>query len=56
MSKAVLPENDEHFARVFDGRASSEAVQDLVKKSDFMLALSIWLTDINTLEPIMNFI
>ena len=49
MSKAVLPENDTHFAGVFDGKASSEAVQRLVEESDFILALGIWLTDINTL-------
>ena len=49
MSKAVLSENDAHFAGVFDGKASSDAVQDLVRKSDFILALGVWLTDINTL-------
>lgn len=49
MSKAVLSENDTHFAGVFDGQASSGAVQDLVRKSDFMLALGVWLTDLNTL-------
>lgn len=49
MSKAVLSENDEHFAGVFDGRASSDAVQALVANSDFVLALGVWLTDINTL-------
>jgi indolepyruvate decarboxylase len=49
MSKAVLSENDPHFVGVFDGRASSDAVQDLVRNADFILALGIWLTDINTL-------
>jgi indolepyruvate decarboxylase len=48
MSKAVLSENDPHFMGVFDGMASSDAVQDLVNKSDFILALGVWLTDINT--------
>jgi indolepyruvate decarboxylase len=49
MSKAVLSENDAHFAGVFDGEASSGTVQDLVRDSDFILALGVWLTDINTL-------
>lgn len=49
MSKATLSENDAHFAGVFDGKASSDAVQALVKASDFILALGVWLTDINTL-------
>lgn len=49
MSKAVLSENGAHFAGVFDGKASSDAVQDLVRNSDFILALGVWLTDINTL-------
>jgi indolepyruvate decarboxylase len=49
MSKAVLSENDPYFAGVFDGQASSSADQNLVGKSDFILALGVWLTDINTL-------
>ena len=49
MSKSVLPEDDALFAGVFDGQASSTAVQDLVSGSDFVLALGVWLTDINSL-------
>jgi indolepyruvate decarboxylase len=49
LSKAVLSENDPLFAGVFDGQASSAAVQDLALKSDFILALGVWLTDINTI-------
>ena len=48
-SKAVLSEDDPLFAGVFDGQASSEAVQKLATESDFILALGVWLTDINTL-------
>ena len=56
LSKAVLSEDDALFAGVFDGRASSTAVQDLVNNSDFILALGVWLTDINALglDPDMN--
>lgn len=49
MSKAVLSENDPLCAGVFDGQASSQAVQDLITHSDFILALGVWLTDINAL-------
>ena len=49
MSKAVLAEDDRLFAGVFDGKSSSDAVQDLMKGSDFVLALGVWLTDINSL-------
>ncbi|MCA2211365.1 alpha-keto acid decarboxylase family protein [Jidongwangia harbinensis] len=49
LSKAVLSEDDVLFAGVFDGRASSPAVQDLVTEADFVLALGVWLTDINSL-------
>jgi indolepyruvate decarboxylase len=49
LSKAVLSENDELFAGVFDGQASSSVVMDLADKSDFILALGVWLTDINSL-------
>lgn len=49
LSKAVLPEDDGLFVGVFDGQASSTAVADLVRTSDFILALGVWLTDINSL-------
>ena len=49
MSKAVLSEDGGLFAGVFDGRSSSGVVQDLVKGSDFVLALGVWLSDINSL-------
>lgn len=49
LSKAVLSEDDSQFAGVFDGQASSAYVQNLVNTSDFILALGVWLTDINTL-------
>lgn len=49
MSKAVLNENDPLFAGVFDGQSSSAAVKDLINGSDFVLALGVWLTDINCL-------
>jgi indolepyruvate decarboxylase len=49
LSKAVLSEDDALFAGVFDGQASSTHVQDLAKNSDFVLALGVWLTDINCL-------
>jgi indolepyruvate decarboxylase len=49
MSKSVLREDDPHFFGVLDGQASSAAVADLVKRSDFTLALGVWLTDINSL-------
>lgn len=49
LSKAVLSEDDPLFAGVFDGQASSEAVKKLASDSDFILALGVWLTDINTL-------
>jgi indolepyruvate decarboxylase len=53
MSKAVLPEDHPLFAGVLDGQASSTAVTDLARTSDFILALGVWLTDINSLgwEP-----
>jgi indolepyruvate decarboxylase len=53
LSKAVLPEDDAQFFGVLDGQASSAAVADLVKTSDFILGLGVWLTDINSLgwEP-----
>ena len=49
LSKAVLSEDDPLFAGVFDGQASSQAVQNLVRGADFILALGVWLTDINDL-------
>jgi indolepyruvate decarboxylase len=49
MSKSVLPEDEALFAGVFDGKSSSAAVQDLVREADFVLALGVWLTDINSL-------
>ncbi|MEU6578941.1 thiamine pyrophosphate-dependent enzyme [Streptomyces sp. NPDC046805] len=53
LSKAVLSEDDLLFAGVLDGQASSEAVTELAAASDFVLALGVWLTDINSLgwEP-----
>lgn len=49
LSKAVLPEEDPLFVGVFDGQASSAAVKDLVRDSDFILALGVWLTDLDSL-------
>ncbi|MFF4055277.1 alpha-keto acid decarboxylase family protein [Streptomyces sp. NPDC001668] len=49
LSKAVLSEDDALFAGVLDGQASSTGVTDLVGTSDFVLALGVWLTDINSL-------
>jgi len=53
MSKSIISEDNIMFAGVLDGQASSEAVQSIVKDSDFILALGVWLTDINSLgwEP-----
>jgi indolepyruvate decarboxylase len=55
LSKAILSEDDAQFAGVFDGQASSTAVQDLVQKSDFVLALGVWLTDLNTIGGTIDF-
>jgi indolepyruvate decarboxylase len=49
LSKAVLPEDDALFVGVLDGQASSTAVTDMAATSDFVLALGVWLTDINSL-------
>lgn len=49
LSKAILSEDDAQFAGVFDGKSSSPYVQSLVKDADFVLALGVWLTDINDL-------
>jgi indolepyruvate decarboxylase len=49
LSKAILSEDDALFAGVFDGQSSSAEVKDLARDSDFILALGVWLTDINSL-------
>jgi indolepyruvate decarboxylase len=49
LSKGVLSEEDALFVGVFDGQASSPAVQELVRDADFILALGVWLTDLNSL-------
>lgn len=49
LSKAVLSEDDALFVGVLDGQASSPVVTDLAGTSDFVLALGVWLTDINSL-------
>ncbi|MGZ8785953.1 MAG: alpha-keto acid decarboxylase family protein [Acidimicrobiia bacterium] len=49
MGKAVLSENDALFLGVLDGQASSAAVMELTRDCDFMLALGVWLTDLNSL-------
>ncbi|MEU2715631.1 thiamine pyrophosphate-dependent enzyme [Streptomyces sp. NPDC007205] len=49
LSKSVLSEDDALFAGVLDGQASATAVTDLVRTADFVLALGVWLTDINSL-------
>jgi len=49
MSKAVLSEDDALFVGVLDGQASSTVVTDLARRADFILALGVWLTDINSL-------
>jgi indolepyruvate decarboxylase len=55
LSKAILSEDDALFAGVFDGQASSTAVKDLVEDSDFILALGVWLTDLNLLGWNLDF-
>lgn len=55
LSKAVLPEDGAQFAGVFDGQASSPETQALVANADFILALGVWLTDINTLGCEIDF-
>jgi len=53
LCKAILSESDTQFAGVYDGQSSSKVTHDLVAQSDFVLALGVWLTDINALgEPI----
>ncbi|MFF8926185.1 thiamine pyrophosphate-dependent enzyme [Streptomyces longwoodensis] len=49
LSKSVLSEDEGLFAGVLDGQASSTTVLDLADASDFVLALGVWLTDINSL-------
>ncbi|MFC9930653.1 alpha-keto acid decarboxylase family protein [Streptomyces sp. NPDC127190] len=49
LSKAVVSEDDGLFVGVLDGQASSTAVTTLADQSDFILALGVWLTDINSL-------
>ncbi len=49
VSKAVISEHDPLFVGVFDGKASSQATQELIEQSDFVLALGVWLSDINSL-------
>ncbi|MEU3340554.1 alpha-keto acid decarboxylase family protein [Streptomyces sp. NPDC002144] len=49
LSKSVLSEDDELFVGVLDGQASATAVTDLAGTADFILALGVWLTDINSL-------
>jgi indolepyruvate decarboxylase len=55
LSKAILSEDDVLFAGVFDGQASSTAVQALVRDADFVLALGVWLTDLNSLGWELDF-
>jgi len=55
LSKAILSEDDPLFAGVFDGNASSVPVQGLAEQSDFILALGVWLTDINALGWTFDF-
>ncbi|MGV1007194.1 MAG: alpha-keto acid decarboxylase family protein [Dermatophilaceae bacterium] len=49
MGKAVLSESDPLFAGVLDGQASSALVTELAADCDFILALGVWLTDLNSL-------
>jgi indolepyruvate decarboxylase len=49
LSKGVMSEDDPLFAGVFDGQASSPSVRELATDSDFVLALGVWLTDLNSL-------
>lgn len=49
LDKGVLPEDDPLFVGVFDGQASSPTVKELAHGSDFVLALGVWLTDLNSL-------
>ena len=49
LSKAVLSEEDPLFVGVLDGQASSATVREMADDSDFVLALGVWLTDLNSL-------
>ncbi|MBO0662112.1 thiamine pyrophosphate-dependent enzyme [Jiella sp. MQZ9-1] len=49
MSKAILSEDNPLFVGVFDGKSSSAEVQSLMSDADFVLALGVWLTDLNDL-------
>ncbi|KLN64979.1 alpha-keto acid decarboxylase family protein [Vibrio sp. VPAP30] len=55
VSKAVVSEEDPLFVGVFDGKASSQVTQDLVEQSDFVLALGVWLSDINSLGESVDY-
>lgn len=54
LCKGILSENDPQFAGVFDGQSSSPETMELFEKSDFVLALGIWLSDINSLGEGVN--
>lgn len=49
LGKGVLSESNARFAGIFDGNGSPDAVQALVKESDFVLGLGAWMTDENLL-------
>jgi len=49
LGKGLLSEETPHFAGVFDGNGSPEAVQQRVKEADYVLGLGAWLTDENLL-------
>lgn len=55
MAKAVLSEEDSQFIGVFDGDSSASETIAAFQKSDFVLALGIWLSDINSLGDGVNF-
>lgn len=49
LCKGVFSEDDPQFMGVYDGQASSKVTQDLISGSDFILALGVWQSDINSL-------
>lgn len=49
LSKAILSESDTCFIGVFDGQASSTLVQKEMTDADYVLALGVWVTDIDDL-------
>lgn len=49
LGKGLLSEDNEHFAGVFDGEGSPDAVKDLIRDVDYVLGLGAWLTDENLL-------